>query len=140
MKPFLASRRKMIDIAIMLVLNLIFYFLWQSFDVVALFSLGYIWNWVGSQDLAYMFENKRYRFSMLKVVFNLQHLFLKPFKKFPQWFQVIVRTLPAGIFWSMVIFFNDSEMPWWMTFIGSIVYELTQMDALIFKKQKEIIP
>lgn len=137
MKPFLIPKRKFIDLIVLIIIDIVFYFLWSSFNVVMLFSLGYIWNWVASQDLSLLFENRRYRFSMLKVVTNLQSLVLKPFQKFPVWTHVIPKSVPAGLFWFLVIYFNDAEMPWWMTFIGSLTYEVSQLDAFFTKKNKE---
>ncbi len=139
MKPFLTNRRRSMELLGLLLLDLIIYFIWSSWPMVTLFSLGFIWNWVASQDLQLLFENRRYRFSMLKMVMNLQFLFLKPFENFPAWVKWIVRTLPAGMFWSMVIFFNDSSMPWWATYLGSLVFEIIQLEITTFsKRHKEI--
>lgn len=138
MKPVLPTKRKLVDLLVLLILNLVFYFLWGSVEVLSLFSLGYIWNWCTSQDLNILFENRRYRFSTLKTVINLQNAFLKPLQRFPYWVQWVGRIFPAGIFWSMVIIFNDSDMPWWATFLGSFAFEVAQLEMKMFKKEKEI--
>ena len=141
MKPFLTSKRKMIELLVLLGFNIVFYLLWSSFDVIALFSLGFIWNWVASQNLDLIFENRpRYRFSMLRTVLNLQSLFLKPFEKSPAFVKFFIRIVPAGVFWFAVIYFNDSQMPWWMVFLGSFAFEIIQLDSKIFKREKELIP
>ena len=135
MKPFMTSRRKLIEIGVLLILDLVFYFIWNSPDAVVLFSLGYVWNWTDSQDLSLLLENKRYRFSLLKMIKNLQTLIVKPFLRFPFWVHSIVRVFPAGVFWWMVIYFNDSVMPWWMTFLGSLTYEIIRLEERFVKKE-----
>lgn len=137
MKHFLTSKRKFFDLLILLLLNVVLYFLWSSPDILVLFNLGFIWNWVASQDMSAFFDHKRYRFSMLKLVFNLQSLFLKPFGKFPNGVKRIVGILPIGIFWGLVIIFNNSRMPWWATFLGSATFELIQIELNSIKKHKE---
>lgn len=135
MKPFLTSRRKLVDILILLVVNLIFYFLSFTAEFIILFSFGFIWNWVASQDLHLLFQNNKYRFSMIRLVTNLQLLIKKPFLKLPVWTQWLAGILPAGIFWSMVVYFNDSHMPWWATFLGSLVFELSLLEKNLWKKE-----
>lgn len=134
--PFLTTKRKMLDLLVLLVIDLVVYFVWDSFEIISLLSFGFIWNWVASQDLTPLLEHRRYRFSMVKLVKNLQHLVLKPFKDLPFWFQRIVSILPAGLFWSLVIYFNDSDMPWWATFVGSLTYEIIQIESYYFHKQE----
>ncbi|HXH30008.1 MAG TPA: hypothetical protein VNJ01_04280 [Bacteriovoracaceae bacterium] len=134
MKPFLTSRMKTIEISLLLLLGALFYLIYPSLEAVSLFSFGYIWNWAGSQDLGPILENHRYRFSMLKLVTNLQVLIQKPFQKAPQLLQGAVRIFPAGIFWLMVIYFNESSMPWWSTFVGSLCFEV--LDYLWLLKRK----
>lgn len=123
----------------MILLDGLFYLLWDSFDFVILFSLGFIWNWVASQESSIVLNNtRRYRFSTLKTVFNLQNLIQKPLVKMPAFIKLIARCLPAGIFWAAVILFNESHMPWWGVFLGSFALELIQLETKIFQK-KEII-
>ncbi len=140
MKPILPSKRKLLDLIILIVLNLIFFLLWGSTEFVVLFSLGYIWNWVTSQNVDNLFEKRRFKFSTLSIVISFQNLLLRPLKRFPYWVQWIGRIFPAGIFWSMVIIFNESAMPWWATFVGSLVFEIAQLEIKTFKKEKEILP
>ena len=140
MKPFLTTQRKMIELLLLLVLDVILYFVWPSFPAIMLFTLGYIWNWTASQNLDVFFQNGRYRFSMLKMVVNLQTLILKPFQKFPEFLKIIPKSLPAGLFWFLVIQFTDSTMPWWATFLGSFVFELTQYETYLNRVPKENIP
>jgi len=133
MNGFLVSKRKSLELGILLLIDILFYILWDSFDFVILFSLGFIWNWVASQeDTIILDNNRRYRFSTLKTVFNLQKLFLKPLKRMPKFVHFIARILPAGIFWSAVILFNESPMPWWAVFLGSLTVELILLETKIF--------
>lgn len=136
MSTFIPPKRKMFELLLLPVFLGIFYFLYPRIEGVTLFAFGFIWNWSASNDLGVLFQNKRYRMSMLKTVVNLQDLALKPFKKAPVIFQKIVKVFPAGIFWTLVIFVNESEMPWWATFLGSIVFELLQIELNFIKKQK----
>ncbi|WP_408098608.1 hypothetical protein ACJVC5_06775 [Peredibacter sp. HCB2-198] len=136
-QTFLIPRRKIIELCLLPLFLLVIYFIWSSFEVMSLFAFGYVWNWAASNDLTALFENKRYRMSMLKMVVNLQNLILKPFGWAPELVKRVVRVLPAGIFWSLVIYFNESHMPWWATFLGSFVFELLQLEISLFKKHKE---
>lgn len=137
MKPFLTTKRKLFELALMLVIDLILYLIWQSWDMLVLFSFGFVWNWVASQDLTDLTSSGKYRLSMVKTVQNLQIMVLSPVDKAPQIVKFLVKILPAGIFWSLIIFFNSSEMPWWMTFVGSLAYEIIQLEILNFKKEKD---
>lgn len=137
MKTLLISKRKTVELAVLLFLDIVFYFLWGSLSFVILFTLGFIWNWVASQDVSSLLENKRYRFSTLKTVINLQNLILKPLGRAPEFIKFFARILPAGIFWWAVIYFNEADMPWWAVFIGSFVAELVQIENKLFKSDEE---
>lgn len=140
MNNFFISKRKTLELGVMILLDGIFYLLWDSFDFVMLFSLGFIWNWVASQEASITLNNtRRYRFSTLKTVFNLQNLFLRPVATMPLVVKIIVRSLPAGIFWSAVILFNESQMPWWAVFIGSLTLELVQLETKLFKAKEPVL-
>lgn len=135
---FIPPRRKLFDLGILLVLLTVFYFIHPHLEAITLFAFGFIWNWAASNDLNELFEhNKRYRLSLLKFVFNLQNIFLRPVKSAPVWMRKIISILPAGIFWGIVIFINESNVPWWPPFLGSIAFELLQIDLRSFKKNKE---
>lgn len=137
MNGFFISRRKTMELVGLLLLNILFYVLWNSWDFNILFSLGYIWNWVASQEADITLGNsRRYRFSTLKTVFNLKNLFLKPFATMPEAVKLVLRTLPAGIFWSAVILFNESVLPWWAVFAGSLTIELVQIEPKLFKAKE----
>lgn len=138
MNGFFISKRKTFELLVMLLLDAVFYLLWNSFDFVMLFSFGFIWNWVASQESTITFNNtRRYRFSTLKTVFNLQNLIMRPFQKAPLFVKVLVKSLPAGVFWSAVILFNESQMPWWAVFIGSLTLELFQLETRILKVKEQ---
>ncbi|HXH75542.1 MAG TPA: hypothetical protein VNJ08_11285 [Bacteriovoracaceae bacterium] len=132
-RPFLTSKRKSYELLVLVGLNVGLYFVWSSFHILMLFNLGFIWNWAASQPVDYVFESNRYRFSLMKVVYNLHTIFMMPFKSLHPAFSILPRALPAGLFWWLVIHFADSSLAWWPTFIGSLVYELTQLDALLIK-------
>lgn len=136
MKPFVPTKRKLVELLLLFVLAGVFFFFYPKLEGTILFVFGYIWNWSASIELDPMYEHRRYRFSMLSTVRNIQRLFLKPFFRFPLFVQKIISILPAGIFWWMVIFMNDSEMPWWSTFLGSAVYELLQIELNFIKDNK----
>ncbi len=138
MTPMIPPRRKLIELGIMIILTGVFYLLYPSPDAAMLFVFGFVWNWSASNDLTALFENRRYRMSMLKLVVNLQNLALKPFGWAPEFVKRIIKVLPAGIFWSLVIFVNDSDMPWWATFVGSLAFELLQIELNFIKRHKEV--
>ncbi len=137
MNGFFITKRKTFELGILLLLDAVFFLIFDDWDFVILFSLGYIWNWVASQEKEIILDNnRRYRFSTLKTVFNLQNLFLKPFTKMPEVVKLIIRILPAGLFWSAVILFNESPIPWWSVFIGSLAIELIQLETKLFKAKE----
>lgn len=137
MNAFLIPRRKVIEILILPVFLGVFYFFYPMIEATSLFAFGYIWNWSASNDLTQVIDAKRYRMSMLKLVVMLQNLVLKPFVNAPEWIKSLLKVLPAGIFWTLVIFINDSQMPWWVTFLGSFVFELLQLEISLFKHRKD---
>lgn len=136
MKPFAPSKRKLIELLIGLLLSGVFFFFYPKVEGLVLFVFGFIWNWCASIDLDPLYDNRRYRFSMLSTVRNIQKLFLKPFQKLPVFIQRIARVFPAGIFWWMVIYINQSDMPWWATFSGSIAFELLQLELKFIRENK----
>lgn len=137
MNKFLIPRRKVIELSLLPLFLGIFFFFYPHSEGLVLFAFGFIWNWAASNDLEKLFENKRYRLSMLKLVVNLQNLILKPVGNAPSLVKSFLKIFPAGIFWSMVIFLNESSMPWWTTFVGSFVFELMQIEIGLFKRHKE---
>lgn len=140
MKPFLVDKSRMIQLGLLLPLSAILFFIFNDWYMISLFVFGFIWNWTASQDLQSLLENPRYRFSMVRFVGNVQAMILRPVLKFPRFLHFIVKILPAGIFWGMVILINDSDMPWWMTFAGSLAFEIIQFEMTLFRKQKESAP
>jgi hypothetical protein len=136
MTTFVPPKRKMLELLLLPVLCSIFYVLYPEIDAIILFGFGFVWNWSASNDLNMLFQNKRYRMSMLKLVVNLQNSILKPFAKFPDIIKRMISILPAGLFWTMVLFVNESMMPWWATFIGSIAFEIMQIELKFIRSQK----
>lgn len=124
---FIAPRRKMLELASLPFFCGILYLVTQNVDVLILFIFGFVWNWSASNELSEIIQNKRYKMSLLKLVVSLQALVLRPFAKLPTVIQRLIAVLPAGTFWSLVIFMNESVMPWWGTFLGSLTFELLQL-------------
>lgn len=135
--PFLTTKRKLLDLLILLVANTALFFIWESWEIITLFSFGFIWNWVAAHDLNFVRDNPRYRFSMVKLVFNLQTMVQRPLPKAPGLVKKILGIFPAGIFWSLIIFSNDAAMPWWATFLGSLFFEIVQWEARSIKAEQE---
>ncbi len=135
--PFLTTKRKLIDILILFTLLFVGLIFGLASTFLALFSFGFIWNWVASQELDNLMTHKRYRFSMVKVVKSLNDSLEKLLERFPFFVRLFARCLPAGSFWLLVIYFNDSEMPWWATYLGSLTFELIQLERLSIRKEKE---
>lgn len=128
MNKFGIPRIKLIELLVFAVINLILWFIFSDLNFLVLYSLGFIWNWVASYNMDSFFEMKRYRFSMLKLVFNLQNLFLKPFKNKNSFLLKLVKILPIGSLWLLVMYFNESNIPWWSVFLGSATYELMSIE------------
>jgi hypothetical protein len=138
MSFFSIPKRKIFEVGFLIFFNIIFYFLWKSWDFIVLFSFGFIWNWVAAQEGEVSYGNtRRYRFSTLKTVFNLQNLFLRPVRHLPLAVQIVVKILPAGLFWSAVILFNESDMPYWAVFSGSLALELMGLEHLLFNSKEQ---
>ena len=139
MNSFFVPKKKVAELGIMVILMAGLFFIFGSWETIALFGFGFVWNWSASNDLGPLFDNKRYRMSMLKMVVNLQNLVLKPFRRAPKLIQSFFKIFPAGIFCFLVIFINESTMPWWATFLGSLAFELLQLDLSFLKPRKEIV-
>lgn len=138
MSFFSISKRKIFEIGLLVVLDTLFYFLWGSLDFIILFSFGFVWNWVAAQENEVSYGNtRRYRFSTLKTVFNLQKLILRPVRHLPHYIQLLVKILPAGLFWSAVIAFNESDMPYWAVFLGSFTLEIMNLEHLFFNSNRQ---
>lgn len=138
--PFLTTRRKLIDILVLFFLTSLGFLFGLELSLLALFSFGFIWNWTASQELENLMTHKRYRFSMVKVVKSVNNSLDRLLENLPLVVKLIARCLPAGTFWLFVIFFNDSDMPWWAPYLGSLSFELLQLERLSIKKEKEETP
>lgn len=135
MRPVLTSKRKLLDLVVVFILATVMWLL-QGLEPALLLAFGFVWNWVASQDLSQYMEGRSYRYTMLKFVLNLQALIQSPgfIKRSPEFIKLILRSLPAGIFWSAVIWFQDSDLPIWATFLGSFSFELSQWEIFFRKK------
>lgn len=136
MIPFLTTKRRFYELLGLLFLDVILYLL-LDWDFALLFALGFIWNWVSAQDISPMLTDRRFKFSMLRLVSSFQTLTQRLVANAPQFVKVLTKCLPAGIFWTMVILFNESEMPWYMTFVGSLVFELLQIEIEFFHQREK---
>ena len=137
MSVILPPKNKMIELLILFIASVLLYISFSNFDIVSLFIFGFIWNWTGSIDHSLIFQNKRYRMSMLKIVVYLQNLFQRPVARAPEIVKSLFRSVPAGFFWLVVIFINESHMPWWAVFCGSLLFEVVQLLAPRLLKSKE---
>ena len=139
MRPFLTSKRKLVDLIVVIALGAVIWPL-LGMETAILFCFGFIWNWVASQDLSQYMQGKSYRFTTLKLVMNVQSMILSPsfIRNLPELVKATIRSLPAGIFWLTVIWFLDSDLPLWATFAGSLVFELSQWEVLFRKKEASI--
>jgi hypothetical protein len=133
------SRRKIFELFILLIFSYVFYSFIPQADEVSLFIFGYIWNWSTSIEMDSFNQNRRYRFSMLRVVFNFQNFIMKPFMNSSEVLRHVIKVFPAGIFWMAVIYINESSMPWWIAFSGSFTYELLQLRLFFYKGLKKIV-
>lgn len=140
MNLIIPPKTKLLELAVLPIFWITTYVITKSPDVLILMSLGYIWNWAASNDLPTIFENKKYKFSLIKTVHNIQRFILRPFISAPAIVQHFIKMLPAGIFWLGVLFINDSIMPWWATFLGSVLFELLDMRHLFNKNLPPEIP
>jgi hypothetical protein len=136
MKLFLPPKKTMIELGVLFPLLGVFYIFYPQKEGIALFISGYIWNWAATQEMGPMYENRQYRYSMLSTIRNIQHVILKPFRAFPVIFQRLMSVFPAGIFWAMIIHMNQSEMPWWATFLGSLAFEVLQIEFKFIQSHK----
>ena len=136
MRPFLTSKRKLLDLLILSIFVVVLWFI-QSAEVAVLFAAGFIWNWVSYQDLTQHMEGRNYKYTTLRFVINVQTMIvsLGPLKKAPEPVKVLLRCLPAGLFWWAVIWFLDSDLPPWPVFLGSLIFELSQWEVLFRKKE-----
>jgi hypothetical protein len=138
MKPFLTSKRKLLELGVLPLLCLVLYLALGEAEVIALFVIGFVWNWVASHDLDLMLGNRRYRYSLVQLVKSAQEWPRQKLGEVPAAVVFILKLLPAGTFWFLVILFNDSVMPWWATFLGSLCFELTQVDLIVWRKREEL--
>lgn len=136
MKNFLIPKEKFFELLVLPIYLLILFIFFPQAEPLVLFAFGFIWNWAASNDLEKLFENKRYKLSMLKLVVNLQNLILKPFATAPEFIRMFLKVLPAGVFWTIVIYLNESEMPWWATFLGSLAFELLLLEINLIKRYR----
>ena len=139
MRPFLTSKRKLLDLVILLLFVAVLWFL-HSAEVAMLFAAGFIWNWVSSQDLTQLMEGRNYKFTTLRFVLNVQSAIVSwgPLKKAPEFVKFFLRCLPAGLFWWAIIWFLDSDLPPWAAFLGSFAFELSQWEVLFRKKEAQL--
>jgi hypothetical protein len=136
MKPFSQSKIAFIQLLFLIPLLGVFYLLYPQKEGIALFTSGFIWNWAAIQKIDPIYKNRQYRYSMLSTIRNIQHVFLKPLRTFPFMVQRLLSVFPAGIFWAMIIYMNQSDMPWWATFLGSLSFELMQLELNFIQSHK----
>src|SRR5690349_7173759 len=106
MMPFLTSKRRLLDLIVLILVAGVLWFI-QSGEIAVLFASGFIWNWVSAQDLSQHKEGRNYKYTTLRFVLNVQTSIVSwgPLKKAPVPVKFLLRCLPAGLFWSAVIWF-----------------------------------
>jgi hypothetical protein len=133
MKPFMADRRKMIELLplpILLAFIIVFY---PRPLVSILFAFGYIWNWTVSQSLLYVQESTRYKFSTLKLIKNIHQLCLKPIQKINnKWVHKIVSLLPAGLFWGLIAHSLGSDILFLTEFVQTMDHLLYENSSCFY--------
>lgn len=133
MNLIVPPKRKLIELALLPLFCIPALIFSETIDVAILMGLGYIWNWSASNDLSLIQGNRRYRMSLINLVGKIHGWILKPFTSMHPLVSHFVNIFPAGLFWLAVLFINDSIMPWWATFLGSFLFELTQI-RFVFTK------
>lgn len=127
MKPFMADKRKMMELLPLPVFLATLLIIFSSPSIAILFTFGFIWNWTVSQQLIYVQENSRYKFSTVKLVKNIHQLCLKPFSN-PKlkWMAKFISLLPATLFWGLITYSFGSDISWWTCFFGSLSFEIIE--------------
>lgn len=131
------GRRKLQEFLIICVISSIHFFFFSNFEQLTLFVFGYIWNWASSSHQELLIENQRYRYSLIRTVISFQKIILTPFKKTPEMIRRIIKALPAGLFWLLVIYINNSTMPWWAPFLGSLCFEIIDFEFDFLEKRNK---
>jgi hypothetical protein len=128
MSPISFKPRKFFELAGLFFLATLSQLLLKDINVTSLFCLGFLWNWAISFNLDQSLNSRTHRWSMIKLVITIHRFWLKPFQKSPYYIQRIIYLFPAGCFWLLVCWLNDSTMPWWPAFVGSLFFEISQID------------
>jgi hypothetical protein len=137
MKMLIPKSKVVLELFVLSIFLFLIYFLTNRLDIITLFTLGFVWNWsvAGQNDTFSVL--KHHKFSMMNTIRRIHEFFLKVFKRSPELIYRLASILPAGLFWSLVIHFNESQMPWWATFLGSLVYEILQIQNFFLKGEKK---
>jgi hypothetical protein len=136
MKILIPKSKLVLEFFVLLAFLFLIYFLTNRLDIVTLFTLGFVWNWSVASQNDSSTVIKHHKFSMMHTILRIHEFFLKIFKRSPELVYRLAGILPAGFFWSLVIYFNESQMPWWATFLGSLVFESLQIQNLFLKGEK----
>lgn len=129
------SKRKKIELLLVLPFAFLVYFFASDLNSIVLFLFGYIWNWVNSIELNEIYNEKRYRFSLIRFIRSIQSIILKPFRRFPSIIQKVIGIFPAGVFWFLVIYIYESQVPWWAPFLGSLIFEIVSFEVSMFQNK-----
>lgn len=137
MKTLIPKSKLVLELFVLSIFLFLIYFLTNRLDIVTLFTLGFVWNWSVAVQNDTFSVLKHHKFSMMNTIRRIHEFFLKVFKRSPELIYRLASILPAGLFWSLVIHFNESQMPWWATFLGSLVYEILQIQNFFLKSEKK---
>jgi len=137
MKTLIPKSKLVLELFVLSIFLFLIYFLTNRLDIVTLFTLGFVWNWSVAVQNNTFSVLKHHKFSMMNTIRRIHEFFLKVFKRSPELINRLASILPAGLFWSLVIHFNESQMPWWATFLGSLLYEILQIQNFFLKGEKK---
>ncbi len=125
------SRRKLIEVALLVLIVLLFLFFGADYISISFFVTGYFWNWAVSQKVDYVLTSKTYKFSFFRMVYNLDRIVSFPFLKLHSLFRIIPKSLPCGLFILGLNNFLSSDLSVLPAFLGSFVYELINLESIL---------
>jgi hypothetical protein len=136
MKILIPKSKLLLELFVLSTFLFLIYFLTNRLDIITLFTFGFVWNWSVASQNDSSSVIKHHKFSMMHTIRRIHEFSIRIFKNFPELVLRLASILPAGLFWSLVIHFNESQMPWWATFLGSFLYEILQIQNLFLKGEK----
>jgi hypothetical protein len=115
------------------VFSLLTYLLTKDIYWSVFLALGFIWNlsmeneWVMNQ-----IDIKKYKFSLIKILFKVHDFFLQPLLIFPN-FDWLVKSFPVTIIAFCFLFLLQSDFPVIAVFLGALGYQVLKLEINFFK-------